>query len=352
MGILSTPSSSEFSSRALGSNDLIFVTNAGTLLRLTAGGGVSINGTETWIGGTDNGAYTFQVNGNVYNTTGANVFNASSGETLFGTTSDAGDYRVQVSGNQYVSGDLVVNANMRVGRGAGNIQTNTIMGFNSFLNNVTGAFNVAIGQETMRFSKGSYNVAIGANALANDTSGTINTAIGASSLTNNSNGYQNTAIGTSSMLENTTGYQSVSVGFNSGRYDPSNNILQTNNRSIFVGYLSRASANGNTNEIVIGTEASGNGSNTVTIGNSSVTQNYFRGEMLIGYTSDQGAYSLQSNGNALINGNIRTAAPAGGTANDWRLGTVATVSPTSPNRTIEVSIGGTIYYIHAKTTND
>lgn len=76
------------------------------------------------------------------------------------------------------------------------------------------------------------------------------------------------------------------------------------------------------------------------------------GEILMGYTSDQGTYILQANGNALVNGNLRTAAPSGGTANDWRLGTVATVSPTSPNRTIEVSIGGTIYYIAAKTTND
>ena len=49
---------------------------------------------------------------------------------------------------------------------------------------------------------------------------------------------------------------------------------------------------------------------------------------------------------------IKTAAPSGGTAANWKLGTVATVSPTSPNRTIEVDIGGTIYYIHAKTTNN
>jgi hypothetical protein len=51
-------------------------------------------------------------------------------------------------------------------------------------------------------------------------------------------------------------------------------------------------------------------------------------------------------------GSIKTAAPSGGTAAAWKLGTVATVSPTSPNRTIEVDIGGTIYYIHAKTTNN
>jgi hypothetical protein len=53
-----------------------------------------------------------------------------------------------------------------------------------------------------------------------------------------------------------------------------------------------------------------------------------------------------------VNGQIRTAAPTGGTAANWRLGTVHTVSPTSPNRTIEVDIGGTIYYLHAKTTNN
>lgn len=32
--------------------------------------------------------------------------------------------------------------------------------------------------------------------------------------------------------------------------------------------------------------------------------------------------------------------------------TVNAVSPTSPNRTITMSIGGTTYYLHAKTTND
>ena len=53
-----------------------------------------------------------------------------------------------------------------------------------------------------------------------------------------------------------------------------------------------------------------------------------------------------------VNGAIKTAAPAGGTAASWKLGAVATVSPTSPNRTIEVDIGGTIYYLHAKTTNN
>jgi hypothetical protein len=54
----------------------------------------------------------------------------------------------------------------------------------------------------------------------------------------------------------------------------------------------------------------------------------------------------------LESASVKTDAPAGGTSGTWKLGVAATVSPTSPNRTIEVDIGGTIYYISAKTTND
>lgn len=53
-----------------------------------------------------------------------------------------------------------------------------------------------------------------------------------------------------------------------------------------------------------------------------------------------------------VNGNILTAAPSGGTAKPWKLGNVAAVTPTSPNRTIEVEIDGVTYYLHAKTTNN
>jgi hypothetical protein len=49
---------------------------------------------------------------------------------------------------------------------------------------------------------------------------------------------------------------------------------------------------------------------------------------------------------------LTTAAPTSGTAKEWKLGEVASVSPTSPNRTIRVEIDGTVYFISAKTTND
>jgi hypothetical protein len=50
-------------------------------------------------------AYNFDVAGSLRNTTNA-FFNTSSGESYFGTTTDAGDFRVQISGNQYVSGNV------------------------------------------------------------------------------------------------------------------------------------------------------------------------------------------------------------------------------------------------------
>jgi len=53
-----------------------------------------------------------------------------------------------------------------------------------------------------------------------------------------------------------------------------------------------------------------------------------------------------------VNGAIKTAAPSGGTAKPFKIGAAATVTPTSQNRTIEIEIDGTTYYLTAKTTND
>lgn len=63
-------------------------------------------------------------------------------------------------------------------------------------------------------------------------------------------------------------------------------------------------------------------------------------------------FSVTNGGNVFGAGSLTTGAPAGGTAAAWKLGTVASVSATSPNRTIQVDVAGTLYYVHAKTTND
>jgi hypothetical protein len=50
-------------------------------------------------------------------------------------------------------------------------------------------------------------------------------------------------------------------------------------------------------------------------------------------------------------GTLRAAALAAG-GSDVTITAVNSVSPTSPNRTITISYGGTTYYLAAKTTND
>jgi hypothetical protein len=63
------------------------------------------------------------------------------------------------------------------------------------------------------------------------------------------------------------------------------------------------------------------------------------------------ALTLDTSQNATFAGTVTTKAPTGG-AGAWELGVANTVTPTAPDRTITIEIGGTVYYLHAKTTND
>jgi len=84
-------------------------------------------------------------------------------------------------------------------------------------------------------------------------------------------------------------------------------------------------------------------------GGGDKTIDTYGGTLKINGTAGNG---LSVTGAATFSSSVTTGAPAGGTAQPWKLGTVATVSPTSPNRTIEVEVNGTTYYLHAKTTNN
>jgi len=293
------------------------------------------------------------------------------GETLFGTTTDAGDYRVQVNGNQLVSGHIDVNTsgttaristrrptsatgnNIWIGGGGTSASYtsgshgsfNTSLGMFALEGSTTGFSNVAIGYESMRYATtGNGNVAVGGASLLFNGSGYSNVSIGGSSLFNNSSGYENsgigsvvmnqnttgyrnTAIGTGSIYRNTTGYMNVAIGYYAGDDNNTTDGNMTGFNNVFIGAETRPDTSNNNNSIVIGYKAIGRGSNTVVIGNSSITNNYFSGY-------------------------ISTGAPTGGTSKPWKLGEAATVSPTSPNRTIRVEIDGVVYYLHAKTTND
>lgn len=72
---------------------------------------------------------------------------------------------------------------------------------------------------------------------------------------------------------------------------------------------------------------------------------------LVLFSNNAAVARISSTGLA-VTGTISTTDPAGGAGPAWKLGVAASVSPTSPNRTLRVEIAGTSYYIAAKTTND
>jgi hypothetical protein len=149
-----------------------------------------------------------------------------------------------VGGNKTFSNDITVNG-VRAGRGAGNSSSNTVFG--------SGSLNVN--------TSGTNAVAIGLSALAANTIGADNVAIGVNSMLFNTQGERNTAIGNKSAIGVT----------------PFNSASRRSTNSVYIGFEAVGSDSANSNETVIGANAIGNGSNTVTIGNSSVTGNYFNG---------------------------------------------------------------------------
>ena len=107
----------------------------------------------------------------------------------------------------------------------------------------------------------------------------------------------------------------------------------------------------------------GGAANTINMGSGTGTLRLFSADVTIaaggvmdstsGFTLKQtGTARLTTSGTGVIVGGSVTTGSTGASAGAWKLGVAYVVSPTSPNRTIEVNVEGTIYYLHAKTTNN
>jgi hypothetical protein len=117
-----------------------------------------------------------------------------------------------------------------------------------------------------------------------------NVFIGNTSGGANTTGNRNTTIGRLSGAANTTGSDNTFLGYQSGRYITGGVTGNTiSNNSIFIGYDTRAAADNETNQIVIGYQETGLGSNTTIIGNASTVTTALRGNLLLGTTSTTGA---------------------------------------------------------------
>ena len=169
---------------------------------------------------------------------------------------------------------------------SGNV--NTAYGFYALFSNLIGYNNTAIGSDTLTYNtSGFYNVAVGSQALQGNIGGNSNVAVGIGSCVISQTGVQNTAIGTSTGSNLTSGGQNVYVGASAGANH------STGSQSIYIGYNASASAGAVGNEIVIGNSVSGNGANTVSLGNGATQKTFLRGQVLVNGSTPDNSAALQ-----------------------------------------------------------
>ena len=118
-----------------------------------------------------------------------------------------------ITGTLTTVNDAVINS-VKVGKGAGNIGSNTAVGGATLPANTSGVYNSAFGLGSMLNNQGgSTNTAMGGDSLFYNISGNNNTAIGNGAL-QNSTLNNNTAIGNVAGLGITTQSNSTCLGYN------------------------------------------------------------------------------------------------------------------------------------------
>ncbi|MBU1557971.1 DUF5011 domain-containing protein, partial [Patescibacteria group bacterium] len=163
---------------------------------------------------------------------------------------------------------------------------NTASGYHSLYSNISGLYNTAVGNISLYSNtSGHNNAAFGSDSMYSNTSGGYNAAIGRLSLHSNTVGTNNTASGANSLYSNTSGSYNTADGSNAGRYTSTGALNQTSGYSLYLGANTRALASGDTNEIVIGYNTIGVGSNSVVLGNDSITKTILKGSIGIGTTT-------------------------------------------------------------------
>ena len=85
-------------------------------------------------------------------------------------------------------------------------------------------------------------------------------------------GRQNILIGAYAGSKLTTGLDNIAIGINAGQWDANTSNMTYLRYGVYIGYQARSGGNNSQNEVVIGRAAVGGGSNTITLGNSSMSQ--------------------------------------------------------------------------------
>ena len=197
--------------------------------------------------------------------------------TVIATKANLSDY-VTIAGTETITGAKTFSTDVEID---GKLDLNA------------SGLSVFIGTNTGSVDDGSSNrnVGVGYSALSSNTSGYNNTASGFQSLILNTSGYQNTANGYQALYSNTTGIGNTANGYQAGRYTSTGGNNTDGDNSVFIGYDTRPLADAQTNQIVIGYQARGLGSNTVVIGDTNIVTTRLQGDVGIG--TDSPNYDLE-----------------------------------------------------------
>ncbi|MPR31952.1 hypothetical protein [Salmonirosea aquatica] len=149
---------------------------------------------------------------------------------------------------------------------------------------------------------GNTNTFIGYHAGLSNTTGNSNIVLGYQAGLSSTTGSNNVFLGVHAGYFVTTGGNNLFLGRQAGRYiADGTTVLSNPANSLFLGYNTKALADGQTNQIVIGHDATGLGNNTTVLGNSSTTFTRLFGNVGIG-TSTNAGYGLDVNGTGRFTG--------------------------------------------------
>ena len=241
---------------------------------------------------------------------------------------------ITVSGVLIGDGNTSAPGNTRVGElslGQNTGSENTAIGTEVLRYNSTGSKNTGIGSRSMSsfVITGNDNTAVGYFSLEDISSGLSNTAIGSGSLKSITGDDFNVAVGKDSLSTLATGSRNVAVGGATGGAGNS-----VSNNSVFIGDRAIAGGNSQTNQIVIGATATGNGSNTVTLGNNSITDTYLKGNVNI-----PGDLEVTGNTIGVVGNNTDTYTPSA------KITQIVTLSQAQYNAIAGGPLASTLYII-------
>ena len=189
--------------------------------------------------------------------------------------------------------------------------------------------NMFLGKNAGALTTGTSNTAIGVEAMPLGVSGNNNMALGSYSLNMLAGGSSaNAAMGNSALNNLVTGAENLALGYFAG-YGDGSTALDYGSYNIYLGSKAAPLGKGTsgvpiTNEIVIGAGATGQGSNSTLLGNSSTTKTFIKGI--------RGVSSLTNTQTVVIDANGQLGSVAGSG------GTVTSVAATSGSA---ITIGGT-----------